>query len=520
MTTPAEKLGDALEALHTLQKRGMVAINTKEISTTYRQRLVKNGFLKEVLKGWYIPASPEERPGDSTYWYANYWNFCGSYINFRYRHQYILSPEQSLQLHSGNQTVPAQLVVKAPDAANFKTDLPFHTSLFHMRGELPTEELRDTQIGIIVYNLPASLVYSSSSIFADNPMDARAALALIRDSSEVLSILLNGGHSTIAGRLCGAFRNIGRDRIADDVLKSMKAAGHDVRERDPFETKVDVNLSFRDSSPYANRIRLMWNNMRDKVIKVFPPEPGIPQNKAAYIQAVEDVYVTDAYHSLSIERYRVAPELIEKVRSGEWNSEGNENDRRQRDAMAARGYWQAFQVVKDSIHKILNGENSGTVADEEHQDWYRELFAPSVTAGILKVGDLAGYRTNQVYIGGSKHVPLNVTALRDAMPLLFELLAGEPEASVRTVLGHFVLVNIHPYMDGNGRMGRFMMNVMLSSGGYPWTVIPVERRVEYMSSLEVASVDGDIGPFAKFIAELVQLGINGKPAATLENANL
>jgi hypothetical protein len=520
MATPAEKLGDALHALHTLQKSGMIAINTKEMSTTYRQRLVKNGFLKEVLKGWYLPSSPEERPGDSTSWYANYWDFCSSYINFRYGHQFTLSPEQSLQLHSGNQTVPAQLVIKAPDAANFKTDLPYHTSLFHMRGELPAEELRDKKNGIMVYSLPASLVYSSSSIFAHNPTDARAALALIRDASEVLSILLNGGHSTIAGRLCGAFRNIGRDRIANDILKAMKAADHDVRESDPFETKVAVDLSFRDSSPYANRIRLMWNSMRNKVIKVFPPAPGIPQDIPAYLQAVEDLYVTDAYHSLSIERYRVTPELIEKVRSGQWNSEENEADRKQRDAMAARGYWQAFQGVKNSINKILDGANAGLVADEEHQDWYRELFAPSVTAGILKAGDLAGYRTNQVYIGGSKHVPLNVTALRDAMPLLFELLAGEPEASVRTVLGHFVFVNIHPYMDGNGRMGRFMMNVMLSSGGYPWTVIPVERRVEYMSSLEVASVDGDIGPFAKFIAELVQLGINGKPAATLENANL
>jgi hypothetical protein len=61
------------------------------------------------------------------------------------------------------------------------------------------------------------------------------------------------------------------------------------------------------------------------------------------------------------------------------------------------------------------------------------------------------------------------------------------------------------------------MNVMLSSGGYPWTVIPVERRTEYMNSLETASVTGDFTPFAKFIAELVQLGIDGKPAATLVN---
>lgn len=56
MATPAEKLADALDALHALQNKGLVAINTNDISTVYRQRLTKNGFLKEVLKGWYIPS--------------------------------------------------------------------------------------------------------------------------------------------------------------------------------------------------------------------------------------------------------------------------------------------------------------------------------------------------------------------------------------------------------------------------------------------------------------------------------
>jgi len=517
MATPAEKLADALDILHALQQRGLVAINTRDISTTYRQRLLKNGFLQEVLKGWYIPSSPQEQAGDSTSWYANYWDFCSAYLIDRYGDSYTISPDQSLQLHSGNQTVPVQLMIKAPAATNFKTDLPYHTSLFHMRGELPLNDFREQRNGMMVYNLPASLVFSSPLIFSQNPNDVRAALALIGDSSEVLRILLNGGHSTIAGRLCGAFRNIGRERIADEILKAMKAADYDVREIDPFETKIEVELSFKERSPYANRIRLMWNSMRTAVIAVFPSAPGLPKDKRSYLKAVEEVYVTDAYHSLSIERYRVTPELIEKVRTGQWNSEKNKEDRQQRDAMAARGYWQAFQVVQQSINKILDGANAGAVTDGEHQDWYRELFGPSVTAGIIKAGDLAGYRTSQVYIGGSKHVPLNGSALRDAMPLLFELLTGEPEASVRVVLGHFIFVNIHPYMDGNGRMGRFLMNVMLSSGGYPWTVIPVERRADYMSCLETASVTGDIIPFAKFIAELVRLGMDGKPAATLDN---
>ena len=97
------------------------------------------------------------------------------------------------------------------------------------------------------------------------------------------------------------------------------------------------------------------------------------------------------------------------------------------------------------------------------------------------------------------------------MPLLFELLASEEDPAVRVVLGHFSFVYVHPYFDGNGRMGRFLMNVMLASGGYPWTVIPVERRTDYMQALEAASVDQNIKPFAQFLGDLVKENIEGKP---------
>jgi len=126
--------------------------------------------------------------------------------------------------------------------------------------------------------------------------------------------------------------------------------------------------------------------------------------------------------------------------------------------MVARGYWKAFQAVKDSIREILGGKNSGSIVDNDHRKWYRELFAPSVTAGIIEASDLAGYRNGPVYIIGSRHTPLSSYAVRDAMPTLFELLIEEKEPSVRAVLGHFVFVYIHPYMDGNGRIGRFLMN--------------------------------------------------------------
>ncbi|MEW8042614.1 MAG: Fic family protein, partial [Candidatus Thiodiazotropha endolucinida] len=137
---------------------------------------------------------------------------------------------------------------------------------------------------------------------------------------------------------------------------------------------------------------------------------------------------------------------------------------------------------------------------------------PGVTAGLLRAADLAGYRNGPVYIRRSMHVPPSCEAVRDAMPAFFDLLRDETDPSVRVVLGHFIFVYIHPYMDGNGRIGRFLMNVMLASGGYPWTVVPLQRRDAYMDALEQASVNHNIMPFTDFLARLVKDGLKGKAA--------
>jgi Fic family protein len=222
------------------------------------------------------------------------------------------------------------------------------------------------------------------------------------------------------------------------------------------------------------------------------------------LKFVEDIYANDAYHSLSIEGYNVTPELIERVQSGNWKPEESEEDRKSKDALAARGYWQAFQLVKKSVGKILVGAEPGALVRTDHRDWYRELFQPSVTAGLLRPAALAGYRQHPVYLKGSRHVPPRWEAVPDAMNTFFDLIEAETQPAARVVLGHWLFGYIHPYPDGNGRMARFLMNAMLASGGYPWTVIRVEDREKYMKALESASVDHDIKPFTTFIAERVE----------------
>jgi hypothetical protein len=501
MAKPSGKLAESLKVLHALQGRGVVAIRAGDLTRTHRERLRQNGFLQEVIKGWYIPARPDELGGESTAWYASFWSFCAAYLQRLKSKGWCLSPEQSLSLHAENWTVPKQLLVRATKARNNVTALLHDTSLLVVRASMPEEKDIAEKDGLRLFSLPAALIACAPVYFRRNSTDMRAALSMVRDASEVLDRLLEGGHSTIAGRLAGAFRNIGRDRIANDIVQTMRKAGYGVRESDPFETQTPVIPPAREQSPYVNRIRLMWQEMRWPVMERFPKAPGLPKDTKAYLKRVEDVYVTDAYHSLSIEGYRVSPELIERVRGGNWNPDGD--DREHRNALAARGYWLSYQAVRESISKVLCRENPGSVVDDDHRIWYREMFGPSVTGGILKPADLAGYRNDRVHIRRSMHIPPSCEAVRDAMPAFFDLLREETEPSVRVVLGHFIFVYIHPYTDGNGRMGRFLMNVMLASGGYPWTVVPLEQRDTYMSALENASVGQNIKPFTDFLAGLV-----------------
>jgi hypothetical protein len=503
-TTPAQRrLAAALEALHALQQHGLSVFNTSEFSRTDREALVGAGFLQPVIQGWYVSASPSTKPGDTTPWIAGMKDFIAAYCNARFGADWCVSAEYSLKLHAGTTLLPQQVVIHSPLGKNGVLALPNGFSLMDYQArDFPASDRRDSVGNVRTMTLAHALLKTPENFFRASAQDAQVALLSISDASELSRLLAEGNHSTIAGRLAGAFRAAGRDAIADDIVGFMRALGNQVTEANPFEIPPRIVPGDRTESPYVSRLRLMWASMRDDVESAFPQdEPGRPDDVAAFMQAVEDVYVTDAYHSLSIEGYRVTPELIRRVASGDWDEDIHEQDRQSRDAMAAHGYWLAHNEVKVSIRKILDGANAGDVLKGDHGAWFRAMFAPSVNAGLLAVTDLAGYRGHQVYIRNAQHVPPPREAVREMMPVLFELLRDERSAAVRAVLGHFMFVFIHPYMDGNGRLGRFIMNAMLASGGFPWTVLRLEDRDRYMAALNAASGQGDIRSFATFVAQ-------------------
>jgi fido (protein-threonine AMPylation protein) len=500
-----EKLAASLAVLEELQRGGRRIFRTAELSRYHRERLHHHGFLQPVMKGWWMSTSPGVLPGDTTLWYSSFWEFCALYCADRFGSEWHLSPEQSLLILAEASAVPRQLVVYTPKGTNNQIDLPHQTGIYDLKHDPmpPKEDLIDWG-GLRLFALSVALIKTPPSFYERHPVEAQVALTSLRDVSDLLPRLLDGGHSVVAGRLAGAFRRIGRGDVANEIIAVMERAGFAVRETDPF-VSAHAPVVFRGFTlPIVSRLTAFWNAMRGPVEEVFPTPPGSPEDAFAYLRAVEDCYESDAYHSLSIEGYRVTPELIHRVRAGNWDPTGNEADRRDRDALAARGYWQAFQAVKGLLERALSGEDPGPLLDAAHREWYRELFQPFVSVGQFMPGDLARYRNEAVFLRGSRHVPPRPEVIREAMPALLDLIRAEEAASVRAVLGHWMFGYIHPYPDGNGRIARFLMNVMLAWGGYPWTVIRVDDRKEYLTALETASVASDIGPFAAFVADRVR----------------
>lgn len=504
MAAPNIKLATSLQRLRSLQLTGKVVLRSSDLTRTHLERLVFAGFLRPIVKGWYMPSRPEAQPGDTTTWFASMRDFVRGYCDERFGADWHVNAELSLKLHTGATSLPLQIQINSPAASNNKLILPAGTSLFDYRvRDLAPEQQRTIAQNLRTLTLEAALVRVTPNVWQTDPLTLRLALQLLKDASELNRVLLGGDHSVVAGRIAGGLRAAGRTDLAADVVATMRSAGYAVTESNPFAATI-APVQQRLESPYCARIRAMWEHMRPQVLQAWTAPARKPPPIDAYLAEAQERYIADAYHSLSIEGYQVNIELIEKIRNGNWQPDVDQNDQRDRNALAARGYSDAHLAVLGSVRTVMAGANSGDTLKADLQAWYRAMWAPSVQAGVLKPQDLAGWRNAAVYIKNARHVPLPPDAVRDAMPLLFELLAEEEHPAVRSVLGHFVFVFIHPYLDGNGRLARFIMNLLLAECGWPWTVVTLDVRAEYMLALDAASADQDIKPFTRLLSRLVQ----------------
>lgn len=495
---PNQLLANSLKIAKTASRDSI--LKSEDLPRFDRQRLLKAQYLTEIIRGWYL-LTKSDSGGGSTAWFGGFWAFVKHYLHDRFGDgEYCICAESSLSLHAGDTAIPRQIIIITKKNSNTAIELIHKTSIFLRSDNKNFPKEIDLYNNVTVMPVEHALCKVGPSYYQNHPRNVEIILKLSTLSiPEISRTLLSYGNMASAERIIGAFEYLGEKNKANQILKDLEAVGYTLMPANPFEKYVPQLSGLKFKSPHASRIRLKWNLMREKVLKIIPDEPGLKKNQSKTIDIIWESYKQDAYHSLSIEGYHVTEELISKIESGEWDAENKEDDKKQKDAMAAKGYLNSFKEVISSIEKILKGQDAGKVLENDLQTWYRELFKPALQANLLSADKLMGFRREQVYITGSRHVPPPKNAILDCMETFFEMLIEEKNAGVRSVLGHFIFVYIHPYMDGNGRIGRFIMNLMLVSGGYNWTVIRVDKRAEYMAALEKASSEEDIVPFAKFI---------------------
>jgi Fic family protein len=128
-----------------------------------------------------------------------------------------------------------------------------------------------------------------------------------------------------------------------------------------------------------------------------------------------------------------------------------------------------------------------------------------IHAIILRGIDTEGagvYRKVKVLISGAEHVPPNPLVLEDEMNALIDWYENTTVHPIeRAALLHSFFVKIYPFIDGNGRTARLLLNLDLMKSGYLPIVLRKEKRLQYYEALDQSHVKKEFTPFVNMVGE-------------------
>ena len=117
------------------------------------------------------------------------------------------------------------------------------------------------------------------------------------------------------------------------------------------------------------------------------------------------------------------------------------------------------------------------------------------------------YRTTNVIISGAEHKPPQSFEVQSKMQEFIKKYNENITKLHPIELASFVhieFVKIHPFVDGNGRTSRLLMNLELIKAGFPPVVIELEDRLEYYKALDIAHTENDYKPFLELMKKVVE----------------
>ena len=136
-----------------------------------------------------------------------------------------------------------------------------------------------------------------------------------------------------------------------------------------------------------------------------------------------------------------------------------------------------------------------------------EMDIKNIHAIVLKGIDnenAGRYRTENVIISGASHIPPDAIIVPESMEKLiyrYDEWKEKYHPIIVAALLHAEFVKIHPFIDGNGRTARLLMNFEVMKNGYPPIIIKNEERHKYYDALDVGALTGDYTDFVKMVTK-------------------
>jgi hypothetical protein len=256
-------------------------------------------------------------------------------------------------------------------------------------------------------------------------------------------------------------------------------------------------------TPWLDQQLMRLDRQLAEVISVTAA-PKLEQFEASrLIVRARESKVYDAYHSTTMEGYRISPEVVEAIVRGEPRPDGPQDQKSLESAMAVQGYSSAFDLALELA------QQRAPITRDVIFDLHEELYRPSLDAGIVEAKDFRRWRNDPVALAGWMHVPPNYVKVPELMQGL-EAFAARTDLDPiqRALLVHLEFVTIHPFHDGNGRIGRLLGNLSLLSSGLPWVTIRADERIPFFRSLEQAQVFNNTVPFISFLWHLIKQSVS------------
>ena len=248
---------------------------------------------------------------------------------------------------------------------------------------------------------------------------------------------------------------------------------------------LDISKLIKIPAKYENLLEQV-NTLKSALDSFRPLSPVVVKNLTE-VYAVKFTYNSNAIEGSTLTERETALVLEKGITIG---------GKPLRDHLEAQGHHKAIEWIK----KIAQDQES-PITEQDILELHRIVFYKTDETWAGK------YRTMNVQIAGANKIFPSFFEVPELMSRFITWLNSLQARQLPTVElaaeAHYRLVNIHPFVDGNGRVTRLLMNLILLQHGFPIALITNEQRSDYLSFLEQAD-EGNLLPFKNLIIEAVR----------------